>query len=60
MKVLNDNDEKVVMEFTKHEYHQIRNWMIGKKAGNIDIDTRDTLENFLGMKMFMNPNDKFN
>jgi len=57
MVVLNDDKEKVVIEFSKREYYQIQNWLTGKEAGEIEIDVRDTLESFLILSNSMNPED---
>lgn len=57
MKVLSDTNTKVEIEFTKKEYYQIQNWLIGKEAGKIEIDVRDSLENFISLSSSMNPED---
>jgi hypothetical protein len=57
MKVLKENEKTVVVEFSKKEYHQIANWFIGKAYGNIEIDVKDTLQNFLNVSSFLNPED---
>ncbi len=57
MKVLSDTNTKVEIEFTKKEYYQIQNWLIGKEAGKIEIDVRDSLENFIALSSSMNPKD---
>jgi len=57
MVVLNDNKEKVVIEFSKKEYYQIQDCVTGKEAGEIDIEIRDTLETFLILSNSMNPED---
>ena len=58
MRVLNDNTESVTVKFSKKEFYQIQAWLIGQKFGNLEIEKRDTLENFIALSSWLNPEDE--
>lgn len=58
MKIINETSDKIQIEFLKDEYFAIKNWLVGKEAGETDLNDRDALENFISMENFLNPNQE--
>ncbi|MCD0480407.1 hypothetical protein LPB90_18365 [Chryseobacterium sp. LC2016-29] len=55
MDLIKQNHETVQIEFTLEEYFRIKGWLSGKPAENIDIETRDALENLINISAWINP-----